>query len=43
LRETGDKAKGKALVSQGARIQRDSQRRNGIGGIVDVSAFPRKQ
>jgi tetratricopeptide (TPR) repeat protein len=39
LRETGNKAKGKKLESQAIQIMRASRRRNGIGGVVDVSAL----
>ena len=42
LRETGDKAKGKKLESQAIQIMRDSRRRNGIGGVVDVWSLRQK-
>jgi len=42
LRESGDKSRAKALEAQSTRILKDSNRRNGLGAIVDVRAMRSK-
>jgi len=39
LRETGDKAAAKALATRSDQILRDHRRRNGIGGVVDITSL----
>jgi tetratricopeptide (TPR) repeat protein len=42
LRETGDKRGSKALASRSAEILRGHRRRNGVGGVIDVTALQQR-
>jgi tetratricopeptide (TPR) repeat protein len=42
LRESGDKPGSKALAARSAEILRDHRRRNGVGGVVDVTALQQR-
>jgi tetratricopeptide (TPR) repeat protein len=39
LRETGNKSQSKALAARSAEILRDHHRRNGVGGVVDITTL----
>jgi tetratricopeptide (TPR) repeat protein len=43
VREAGDKKRGKALAARAAEIRRDSDRRNGVGAVIDASALQQRQ
>jgi hypothetical protein len=39
LRQTGDKARAKAMEAQSSQILKESGRRNGVGLLIDVTAL----
>jgi tetratricopeptide (TPR) repeat protein len=42
LRESGDKARAKVLATQSSQILKDSNRRNGVGDVIDINSLRRK-
>jgi tetratricopeptide (TPR) repeat protein len=42
LRESGDKAQAKVLETQSSQILKDSNRRNGVGEVIDINSLRRK-
>ncbi len=42
LRQTGDKARAKALETQSSQILKESNRRNGVGEVIDINSLRSK-
>jgi Tfp pilus assembly protein PilF len=42
LRQGGEKSRAKAMEARSSQILKDSVRRNGLGGVIDISSLRRK-
>jgi Tetratricopeptide repeat len=42
LRQIGDKSQAKVLETQSSQILKDSNRRNGVGEVIDINSLRRK-